>query len=153
MKVRLLSVGKDRSGLFEPGVQEYAARLQRYCRFELAALPESRKANSPKRAVEEEGARLLATLRPREVLVALDERGRALSSTQFAQMLGKLQAEGREVAFCIGSAEGLSDAVRARAQQVLSLSAMTLPHRLARLVLVEQLYRAFTLLRGEPYHR
>lgn len=153
MKVRLLSVGRDRSGLFEPGVQEYAARLAHYCRFELVELPEARKAKDVPGAIAEEGAGILSKLKPGEALVALDERGKALTSRGLAEWLGKAQGQGRDVAFVIGGAEGLAEEVRRKAALVVSLSAMTLPHRLARLVLAEQLYRAFTLLRGEPYHR
>jgi 23S rRNA (pseudouridine1915-N3)-methyltransferase len=153
VKLRLISVGRDRSKLFEPAVQEYAARLGHYCRFELVEVPEARKARDPAAAVDEEAEAILARLKPQEALVALDERGKALASRAFAQQLGRMLQEGRDLAFCIGGAEGLGDAVRRRASLVLSLSPMTLPHRLARVVLAEQLYRAFTLLRGEPYHR
>ncbi|MFN7133967.1 MAG: 23S rRNA (pseudouridine(1915)-N(3))-methyltransferase RlmH [Myxococcales bacterium] len=152
MRVRLLSVGRDRSGLFEPGVQEYASRLSHYCRFELLELPDAKKTD-PRQAMEEEAKSILGKLKPAEVLVALDERGKSLTSEGFSRELGKLLAQGQDLTFVIGGAEGLSDAVRQRARLVLSLSAMTLPHRLARLVLAEQLYRAFTLLRNEPYHR
>jgi 23S rRNA (pseudouridine1915-N3)-methyltransferase len=85
--------------------------------------------------------------------VALDERGKALSTVEFAQWLGKQQQAGKDLAFVIGGDEGLSEQVRTRATLVLCLSRFTLPHRLARLVLMEQLYRAFTVLRGEAYHR
>lgn len=151
MKLTFLSVGKDRSGLFAPGVAEYAQRLGHAAKVALVELHESRA--SGVKAKDEEGAALLAKLGPRDVLVALDERGKALSSVDFARWLGKQQDTGRDVAFAIGGDEGLSDAVRAKAGLVLSLSAMTLPHRLARLVLLEQVYRAFTILRGEPYHK
>lgn len=153
MKLRIVSIGKDRSGLFEPGVREYAARLGHYCRLELVELPEARKAQGIGQAIDEEGKRLLAKLRPGECCVALDERGKALTSEQLSEWLGRQQDAGRDVCFCVGGANGLSDAVKRRADLTLSLSALTLPHRLARLVLAEQLYRAFTLLRGEPYHR
>lgn len=151
MKLTFLSVGKDRSGLFAPGVAEYAQRLGHVAKVALVELHESRA--SGVKAKEEEGAALLAKLSPRDVLVALDERGKALSSVDFAKWLGKQVDQGRDVAFAVGGDEGLSDAVRAKAGLVLSLSAMTLPHRLARLVLLEQVYRAFTILRGEPYHK
>lgn len=153
MKLRLLSVGKDRSGLFEPGVQEYASRLAHYCRFELVELPEARKARDPAGAVAEEAQTILGKLKPGETLVTLDERGKALTSRGLAEWLGRLASQGRDVAFVVGGAEGLGEEVRRHAALVLSLSALTLPHRLARLVLAEQLYRAFTLLKGEPYHR
>ncbi|MEW5743117.1 MAG: 23S rRNA (pseudouridine(1915)-N(3))-methyltransferase RlmH [Myxococcota bacterium] len=151
MKLTFLSVGKDRSGLFAPGVEEYAKRLAHVAKVQLVELHES-KASGVK-AKAEEGEAILAKLSPRDVLVAMDERGRSMSSVDFAAWLGRQQDSGRDVAFAIGGDEGLSDEVRAKAGLVLSLSAMTLPHRLARLVLLEQVYRAFTILRREPYHK
>ncbi len=144
-------MGKDRSGLFGPGVEEYTGRLQHYAKTELKELPESRASGDQARSSE--GEALIAKLSPRDVLVALDERGKQLSTTELAQWVGKQQQGGKDLAFVIGGDDGLSDAVRSRAALVLSLSRFTLPHRLARLVLVEQLYRVFTLLRGESYHR
>lgn len=151
MKLTFLSVGKDRSGLFAPGVAEYTGRLSHVAKVQVVELPESR--SSGVKAKEEEGRAVLGKLGPRDVLVALDERGKALSSVDFAKWLGRQQSDGRDVAFVIGGDEGLSEDVRARAGLVLSLSAMTLPHRLARLMLCEQVYRAFTILKGEPYHK
>ena len=151
MKLTFLSVGKERSGLFLPGVEEYSGRLSRAHKVQLVELPESRSTGA--QAKEDEGQRLLAKLSPRDVLVALDERGKHLSSVDFAKWLGKQQDAARDVAFVIGGDEGLAEAVLAKAGLVLSLSAMTLPHRLARLVLLEQVYRAFSILRGEPYHK
>ncbi len=151
MKLTFLSVGKDRSGLYSPGVDEYVKRLAHTAKVAMFELPESRA--SGEKAKEEEGKALLAKLSPRDVLVALDERGKALSSVDFAKWLGRQQDSGKDVAFVIGGDEGLSDAVREKAGLVLSLSAMTLPHRLARLTLVEQVYRGFSILRGEPYHK
>lgn len=151
MKLTFLSVGKDRSGLFAPGVEEYRGRLAHWATVELAELPASRASGA--RAREEEGQALLRRLKGREVLVALDERGQALSSVELATWLGRQREAARDVAFAVGGDEGLSDEVRARAALVLSLSRMTLPHRLARLVLAEQVYRAFSILHGEPYHK
>lgn len=151
MKLTFLSIGKDRSGLFSPGVDEYAKRLSHTHKVQLVELPESRASGA--KAKEEEGAALLKKLGPRDALVALDERGKSLSSVDFAKWLGRQQDSGRDVAFVIGGDEGLSEEVRAKAALTLSLSAMTLPHRLARLVLVEQVYRGFSILRGEPYHK
>jgi 23S rRNA (pseudouridine1915-N3)-methyltransferase len=151
MKLTFLSVGKDRSGLFAPGVEEYVRRLGHTAKVQVFELPESKA--SGLKAKEEEGKALLAKLSARDVLVALDERGKGLSSVDFAKFLGRQQDSGRDVAFVIGGDEGLSDEVRQKASLVLSLSAMTLPHRLARLMLVEQVYRGFSILRGEPYHK
>jgi 23S rRNA (pseudouridine1915-N3)-methyltransferase len=151
VKLTVLSVGKERSGLFLPGVEEYAKRLSHVVKLELVELPESRKRGAQAKA--DEAGSILGRLKPTDVLVALDEKGKALASVPFAKWLEQHQAQGRHVVFVIGGDEGLDEAVRARAQLTLSLSAMTMPHRLARLVLMEQLYRAFSILRGEPYHK
>ncbi|HYS80562.1 MAG TPA: 23S rRNA (pseudouridine(1915)-N(3))-methyltransferase RlmH [Anaeromyxobacteraceae bacterium] len=153
MKLRLLAIGKDRSGLYAPAVEEYAKRLARYVRFELVELPEARKHAGTPRAKEEEGAALLARLDPREHVVALDERGKEYTSVELARRVEAWQGQGRDVALLVGGSDGLAPEVLARAQEKLSLSRFTLAHRLARLVLVEQLYRAMTILRGEPYHK
>ncbi len=144
----MLSVGRDRSGLFEPAAQEYAGRLAHYLPFELVELPASKHAGA--RAKEDEGERILSALKPREALVALDERGKALSSAELAQWLSR---QSQDLLFAVGGDEGLADAVRQKATLTLSLSKLTLPHRLARVLLVEQLYRALTIQRGEPYHK
>jgi 23S rRNA (pseudouridine1915-N3)-methyltransferase len=139
-------VGRDRSGLFAPAVREYAARLSHYTRFELVELPAS--------SVEKEADTILERVKPSEQLIALDERGRTFNSRAFADdVLGRALNSSKDLAFVIGGDEGLSSAVKEKAWLQLSLSPFTLPHRLARVLLVEQLYRAFTILRGEPYHK
>jgi 23S rRNA (pseudouridine1915-N3)-methyltransferase len=153
VKLRLLAIGKDRSGLYAPAVAEYAKRLERYVKFELLELPEAKRHAGTPRAKEEEGATLLAALDPREHVVALDERGKEYTSADFARRVEAWRAGGRDVALVVGGSDGLSADVLARAGEKLALSRMTLAHRLARLVLVEQLYRAMTILRGEPYHK
>ncbi len=153
MKVRLLAIGRDRSGLFAPAVDEYLSRLARTLKVELVELPEARKRAGTPQAKEEEGATLLARLKPGERLVALDERGEQPTSVELARRLARWQERGQDVALVIGGADGLAAAVLERAEERLSLSRLTLPHRLARLVLVEQLYRAVAILRGEPYHK
>jgi 23S rRNA (pseudouridine1915-N3)-methyltransferase len=151
VKLTVVSIGKDRSGLFAPGVAEYAGRLSHVAKVALVELPESRRSGAQAKA--DEAKAVLARLESSDVVVALDERGKALASVPFASWLSQHRAHGRHVVFVIGGDEGLDEAVRARAQLTLSLSAMTLPHRLARLVLLEQLYRALSILRGEPYHK
>lgn len=155
MKVRILAIGADKSGLFEPAIAEYTKRIGRYAPVEVAELPPSKKGGSdPLRAREEEGQALLGKLKGSELVVVLDERGDELGSEAFSrQVLQEAMNRGRDLAFLIGGAEGHSDAVRKRADRVLALSRMTLAHRLARLVLVEQIYRAFAIARGEPYHK
>jgi 23S rRNA (pseudouridine1915-N3)-methyltransferase len=146
-------VGRDRSGLYRPALEEYARRLGRYARFEVVEVPEARRHAGTPRARDEEGQAILARLRDGERVVALDERGREPSSEELARRLGAWLAGGRDLALVVGGADGLAEAVKARADESLSLSRLTLAHRLARLVLLEQLYRAFTILRGEPYHK
>jgi 23S rRNA (pseudouridine1915-N3)-methyltransferase len=153
LRIRVVAVGRDRSGLYAPAVEEYAKRLGRYARFEIVEVPEARRHAGTPRAREEEGEALLARIRPGERVVALDERGEAPGSAAFAERVGRWLAGGRDVALVVGGADGLSGAVLERAEERLALSRLTLAHRLARLVLLEQLYRAFTILRGEPYHR
>jgi 23S rRNA (pseudouridine1915-N3)-methyltransferase len=151
VKLTVFSIGKDRSGLFAPGVDEYARRLSHVAKVQLVELPESR--HSGARAKDDEAEAVLGKLSPRDVLVAMDERGKSLTSVQFAKWLEQPMSTGRDVAFVIGGDEGLGEALKRKATLTLTLSPMTLPHRMARLVLVEQLYRAFTILRGEPYHK
>jgi 23S rRNA (pseudouridine1915-N3)-methyltransferase len=154
VKLRVVAVGADRSGLFEPAVEEYLARIRRHVPAEIVEVPASRKGADPGRARDEEGEALLVRVRPGDRVVALDERGEQLTSQELSlREVQEAMNRGRDLVFLVGGAEGLSDAVRARADRVLSLSRMTLPHRLARLVLVEQLYRALAIARGEPYHR
>jgi 23S rRNA (pseudouridine1915-N3)-methyltransferase len=153
LKLRVVAVGRDRSGLYAPAVEEYAKRLGRYVRFELVEVPEARKHAGTPRAREEEGEALLARVGERERVVALDERGEEETSAAFARRVGRWLAGGQDVALLVGGSDGLAPAVRARAGETIALSRLTLAHRLARLVLVEQLYRAMTILRGEPYHK
>ncbi len=153
MKLRIVAVGRDRSGLYAPAVEEYARRLARYVRFELVEVPEARKHAGTPRARDEEGEALLARIGDRERVVALDERGDEETSVAFARRVGRWLERAQDVALVIGGSDGLADAVKARAGETIALSQMTLAHRLARLVLAEQLYRAFTILRGEPYHK
>ncbi|QSQ18332.1 23S rRNA (pseudouridine(1915)-N(3))-methyltransferase RlmH [Myxococcus landrumensis] len=154
MKVRLLSIGKDRSGLYEPAVQEYARRLGHYTRFELVELTEaSGKKLKPGDAKASEAEAILSRRKPQDWVVALDERGSLLDSVELSRYVGKAQTGAKDLLFVIGGDEGLDSSVRDAANLTLSLSKMTLPHRLARVVLVEQLYRAFTILKGEPYHK
>ncbi len=145
-------MGRDRSGLFSPAVEEYARRLAHYARFELVELTE---ASGRNRALDEakskEARKILEKRGSQDWLVALDQRGTSMSSIDLSRYLQRAQNASRDLLFAVGGDEGLGPEVLAAAHLTLSLSRLTLPHRLARLVLVEQLYRAFTLLRGEPY--
>lgn len=153
MKIRLIAVGQRPPGWVSEGFAEYARRLPREMPLELVeVLPAARK-GSPERAREVETQRLFGQVGSRDWVVALDERGKTWSTLALAEKLDDWRMQGRDVAFLIGGADGLGDACRARADHVLSLSAMTLPHALVRVVIAEQVYRAWTIISGHPYHR
>lgn len=153
MRLRIIAVGRDRSGLYQPAIEEYAKRIARYARLEIVEVPEARKHAGTPRAREEEAESLLGRLGERERVVVLDERGKEHTSVDFARRLAAWLEGGRDVSLVIGGSDGLGEALLARAEERLSLSRLTLAHRLARLVLLEQVYRGFTILRGEPYHK
>jgi 23S rRNA (pseudouridine1915-N3)-methyltransferase len=153
VRLRLLSVGKDRSGLYAPAVDEYARRIARYVKFSVEEVPEARRAAGTPRAKDEEAASLLERIAAGERVVLLDERGKEATSPEFARRLGGWIEAAKDVSLVIGGSDGHGEAIRARASESLCLSRLTLAHRLARLVLLEQVYRGFTILRGEPYHK
>lgn len=130
-------------------------RLPRQWQFraETVATVDRRRAQDAARAVAAEGDKLLGKLKPAERLVLLDEKGQQFTSRELAQRLGEWQAHGDDLAFVIGGPDGVSAAVRERAVVTWSLSKLTLPHGLARIILAEQLYRAWSLSTGHPYHR
>ncbi|MFN9948787.1 MAG: 23S rRNA (pseudouridine(1915)-N(3))-methyltransferase RlmH [Planctomycetota bacterium] len=154
MKVRLLTVSHKQPSWVQEGCAEYEKRLPREWGFQLVEVkPEPRTSGATTAKVQAaEAARLLATAPQGAWLVALDERGEPWSSTQLAERLGRWQQQGRDVAFLVGGADGLDPTLRQRADQRVALSAMTLPHGLVRVFVVEQLYRAATLLQGRAYH-
>lgn len=152
MEVRLLLVGRSERGLVADGVKHYLDRLTRNLPVEQVVLAEAGRGD-PAYQQRTESERILAALKPGEKVVVLDERGAQLTSPQFAERLGKWRDQGvRQVAFVIGGAYGMTDAVRERADLVLALSAMTFPHQLVRVLFAEQLYRAVAILQGSPYH-
>lgn len=159
MRIQIVAVGKLRQDYARRGVREYARRLRHLARVSVTEVPDVsyRPGDGPavlKRVAREEGRALLKAVQPGSYLIALDEAGDQPSSRELAEMLGRLAVRGiSRVSFVIGGSLGLSDEVRKQADKVLSLSRMTFSHELARLVLFEQLYRAFTLLSGHPYHR
>jgi 23S rRNA (pseudouridine1915-N3)-methyltransferase len=151
VKLKLVCVGRLGEAWLRDGVADYCARIVRYLPFETIELKEEQ--GDPRRRLEEEGRRILARIGATAFTIILDERGRQLSSEGLAQALERHMVDGtQEVALVIGGAYGLSDAVRQRGDMLLSLSALTLPHQLARLLLSEQIYRALTIIRHEPYH-
>ncbi len=156
MKLHLLFVGKTGFAELDQAIERYLARIRRYVPTEIHTVrPERITGKSDAEAVrEKEGERILKVYDPRETLVAWDAGGRPLSSEKFAEFWDHLFLQGRSgVWMVVGGPLGLSSAVLGSAQAVLSLSPMTFPHDLARLMLVEQVYRALSILRGEPYHK
>jgi 23S rRNA (pseudouridine1915-N3)-methyltransferase len=155
VKIALLAVGRPRGPAADLAA-EYEARVKRYFTFEASEVKEEpfRRPGDAARVREEEGKRLLARVGAGMEIVALHETGKQWTSQQMADWLAELAVRGSPgAAFVIGGAYGLSDEILSRARHQLSLSAMTLPHEIARLVLAEQLYRAGTIQRGEPYHK
>ena len=158
MNVTILTVGKLKERFFEEGCAEYAKRLARYCvlRVREAAdekAPESLSPAQEEQVKDREGKRLLSLLDPRDHVIALTVTGKAYTSEGLAERMGALRDQGRNVSFLIGGSLGLSQEAVSRADEELSLSKLTLPHRLARLVLLEQLYRSFRILNHETYHK
>jgi 23S rRNA (pseudouridine1915-N3)-methyltransferase len=155
VKITVVSVG--RSGrVFGDVIAEYAARVRRYWSFEMVDVKEERagKGISEEAVRDAEGLRILKRVPPGAELVALTRTGDAWNSTRFARHLERHAADGAaDIAYVIGGAFGLSDAVIGTARRTLRLSTFTLPHDLALLMLLEQLYRAGTIVRGEPYHK
>lgn len=141
-----MSVGRARADAAAPLVADFVSRLAKFVAVDDIVLRPDRDDKTAERMLKEAG--------PGRWLVALDERGKTYDSHEFAQFVGKLLESGKaEIVFVIGGADGLPPEVKKRADHLLSLSAMTLPHRLARLLLVEQLYRAHCILKGVPYQK
>ncbi len=155
MRVTIVSVGHRMPSWIQEGFQEYARRMPPEIRLELVELKPSGggPGKDAGKAKAIEGERILAAIPAGATLLALDERGRAVTTQGLAVMLAAWMRDGAHPAFAIGGAEGLSEAVREKADKLVSLSALTLPHALVRVVLAEQLYRAWSILAGHPYHR
>ena len=154
MRLRLIWVGKTRNEQLRALVDEYLQRLGRFVRYEVTELRES-EAGNERAVLEEEGARIIGTLRADALTALLDVEGRQQwSSPELAVQIEDWQARGvREVAFVIGGHLGVAQAVKERANVRWSLSQLTLTHEMSRVVLAEQLYRAFTIIRGLPYQK
>ena len=155
MRVAIVCVGHKMPSWIREGFGEYVKRLPPEIKIELAELkPEERSSGKTvDKAKALEGERILAALPAGASVIALDEKGRAVTTQGLAVMLAGWMREGVAPAFVIGGADGLSDEVKARADKLVSLSGLTLPHGLARVLLAEQLYRAWTILANHPYHR
>lgn len=155
MNIRLIAIGKTDNKHLLSLIGEYTKRLSFYVKFELEVIPDIKNAKNLSEAQqkEKEGELILSKTQLSDHLVVLDEKGKSFSSVAFADELQKRMNSGiRTLAFAIGGPYGFSDAVYARANGMISLSDMTFSHQMVRLFFVEQLYRGFTILKGEPYH-
>jgi 23S rRNA (pseudouridine1915-N3)-methyltransferase len=154
MRLVVAVVGKARNQALSEAIRDYETRAARYWPLDVHEVREERAtAGALDRVREREGARLAERIPDRAHTIACEQTGKALDSTQFADFLRRARDDDRDLAFVIGGAYGLTSNLSARASTKLSLAPWTLPHEIARLVLVEQLYRAGTIVRGEPYHK
>lgn len=155
MRIHLLAVGERMPGWVGEAYGEYAGRLPGECSLILREIPAQKRGRHADiaRIADTEGAQLLDAI-PRDCwVVAMDERGRGLSTMELSRRLDDWMHSGRDVALLVGGPDGLTDACRARADLVWSLSPLTFPHPMVRVIVAEQIYRAWSLLRGHPYHR
>ena len=155
MKIVLLVIGKTDEDYLITGIKKYVSRIGHYTSFEMKELPDprNRKTLSEEQQKKAESMLLLQQLQPSDQVVLLDENGKQFTSVAFSETLEKQMATGaKRLVFIIGGPYGFAPEVYARANAKLSLSPMTFSHQMVRLIFVEQLYRAFTILKGEPYH-
>lgn len=155
MKLTLLTVGKTDIKWVKEGLDMYSSRLSHYVPFRLVEIPELKNVSAltKEQIKEKEGALILKNLKASDELVLLDEKGDEYRSIEFASMIqAKMSQSGRDMVFVIGGAYGFSSEVYKRCDKKISLSRMTFSHQIVRTIFAEQLYRAFTIIKGEPYH-
>ncbi len=155
MKITLLTVGKTDRDWVRQGLDIYVSRLKHYIPFSIIEIPELKNVSSlSKEQIKvKEGELILKNIRNTDDVILLDERGREYTSVELAGIIqNKINYEGKDIVYVIGGAYGFSDAVYSRANSKLSLSKMTFSHQMVRAIFAEQIYRAFTIMKGEPYH-
>lgn len=155
MKIKLLTVGKTDIRWVREGLEIYISRLKHYIPFSLTEIPELKNASSLSKdqIKAREGELILKSIKPSDEVILLDEHGKEYTSMEWARNMEKrMSGSGRDMVFVIGGAYGFSDDVYSRCDGKVSLSKMTFSHQMVRTIFAEQLYRAFTIIRGEPYH-
>ena len=155
MKITLLTVGKTDKDWVRQGLDIYVSRLKHYVPFSITEIPELKNVSAltKEQIKSREGELILKNIRNTDDVILLDERGKEYSSVELARIIqDKMTYGGRDIVYVIGGAYGFSDAVYARANSKLSLSRMTFSHQMVRAIFAEQIYRAFTIMKGEPYH-
>ncbi|MEL7701811.1 23S rRNA (pseudouridine(1915)-N(3))-methyltransferase RlmH [Bacillus subtilis] len=159
MNINIVTIGKLKEKYLKQGIEEYTKRLSAYAKIDIIELPDEKAPENlsdqdMKIIKDKEGDRILSTISPDAHVIALAIEGKMKTSEELADTIDKLATYGKsKVTFVIGGSLGLSDTVMKRADEKLSFSKMTFPHQLMRLILVEQIYRAFRINRGEPYHK
>ena len=154
MKTTLILVGKTADKHFQAGISDYAERISHYMPFEIVTIPELRNTKnlSEEQQKTAEGELIMRQLQTSDTVVLLDEHGKVMTSVQYAKWLQQRTMNSRRLVFVIGGPDGFSPAVYSRADEKISLSLMTFSHQMVRLIFTEQLYRACTIIKGEPYH-
>ena len=154
MKTILILVGKTQSKIFKLGIDDYVSRIEHYMPFSITIIPELKntKSLSEDQQKQKEGELILKEIQPSDTVVLLDEHGAEFRSIEYANWLKQKQNTARRLVFIIGGPYGFSPDVYARANEKISLSHMTFSHQMVRLIFTEQLYRACTIIKGEPYH-
>jgi len=154
VKITLLTVGKTDIKWVRDGVENYSSRIVHYIPFEIIEIPELKNVSAltKDQIKEKEGQLILKNLKTSDDVILMDEHGKQYRSIEFARSLEQKMNAGRNVVFVIGGAYGFSQEIYDRADSKISLSAMTFSHQIVRAIFTEQLYRAFTIIKGEPYH-
>ncbi|MFW5644858.1 MAG: 23S rRNA (pseudouridine(1915)-N(3))-methyltransferase RlmH [Bacteroidota bacterium] len=154
MKFRFVFTGKTRISYIDAGIMDYFKRLEHYVKSELIVLPDIRNTKSMSREeqMKREGEGLLKAFPENSRIILLDEKGKKFDSLSFAGYLQQKMMEGRDICMAIGGPYGFSPEVRKKSDTLISLSSMTFSHQMVRLILLEQVYRAFTIMKNEPYH-
>jgi 23S rRNA (pseudouridine1915-N3)-methyltransferase len=155
MKITLLTVGKTDKDWVKQGLDIYVSRLKHYIPFVMTEIPELKNVSalSTEQIKTKEGELILKNVKPNDDVILLDERGKQYTSVELAKVLqDKISYIGKDITFVIGGAYGFSQEVYSRANSKISLSKMTFSHQMVRAIVAEQIYRAFTIIRGEPYH-
>ena len=155
MQIDLIAVGKKMPTWIESGFKEYAKRLPKNINFKLIEItPATRsKNNNADNYKQKEQEKIEAALSPKSIIIALDERGKSINSQQLANQLQTWNDDNQHISLIIGGADGLNEPLKKKANQLWSLSAMTLPHGLVRVMIAEQIYRAWSITQNHPYHR
>jgi 23S rRNA (pseudouridine1915-N3)-methyltransferase len=154
MKITLIVTGKTKESYLQEGIEEYVKRIRHYVPFNMITLQDVKvtKKSGKDLLLGKEAKQVLDRIKPTDHLVLLDERGKSLSSENFASFISGMEGRTGHLVFLVGGAYGFHDEIYSRANAEISLSRLTFSHQMVRLIFAEQLYRAFTILKGEPYH-